>query len=177
MTADPAATLPFRCGILTLSDRGARGERVDTSGPELRQMLTQAGGRVVEYRIIADEQGLIEETLRHWADTLQLDLVVTTGGTGVSPRDRTPEATRAVIEREVPGLAEAMRLASLAATPQAVWSRGLAGIRGTTLILNVPGSAKAARENLAAVLPALPHGLEKIGGSERDCAGEGGQGA
>ncbi len=166
----PVSPEPFRCGILTLSDKGARGERVDTSGPELREMLQAAGCKVVEYRIIADEQQLIEETLRHWADVLHLDLIVTTGGTGVSPRDRTPEATRAVIGREVPGLAEAMRLASLAHTPQAVWARGVAGIRGATLIINVPGSARAARENLAAVLPALPHGLEKIRGSQRDCA-------
>lgn len=170
MTSDARAS--FRCGVLTLSDKGARGERADTSGPELQEMLRAAGFIAAEYGIIADEQQLIEETLRDWADTLQLDLIVTTGGTGVSPRDLTPEATRNVIEREVPGLAEAMRLASLAVTPQAVWSRGIAGIRGTSLILNLPGSRKAARENLAAVLPALAHGLEKIQGSQKDCAPE-----
>ncbi len=164
----------FRCGVLTLSDKGARGEREDLSGPELQDMLRTAGFEPAEYRIIADEQQLIEQTLVEWADSLQLDLIVTTGGTGVSPRDCTPEATRNIIEREVPGLAEAMRLASLAATPQAVWSRGVAGIRGTTLIVNVPGSKKAARENLAAILPALPHGLEKIQGSDQDCAAESG---
>lgn len=160
----------FRCGVLTLSDKGARGEREDTSGPELQEMLRAAGFAVSKYSIVADEQQLIEESLIEWADVLQLDLIVTTGGTGVSPRDCTPEATRNVIDREVPGLAEAMRLASLVATPQAVWSRGMAGIRGTCLIINVPGSKKAARENLAAVLPALAHGLEKIKGSQKDCA-------
>ena len=170
MTTDVRAS--FRCGVLTLSDKGARGERADTSGPELQQLLRAAGFIVAEYRIIADEKQLIEETLRDWADTLQLDLIVTTGGTGVSPRDLTPEATRNVIDREVPGLAEAMRMASLAVTPQAVWSRAFAGIRGTSLILNLPGSRKAARENLNAVLPALAHGLEKIHGSQMDCAAE-----
>ncbi len=172
MTVDARAS--FRCGVLTLSDKGARGEREDTSGPELQEMLRAVGFMLAEYRIIADEQQLIEETLMEWADRLHLDFIVTTGGTGVSPRDRTPEATRNIIDREVPGLAEAMRLASLAVTPQAVWSRGIAGIRGTTLILNLPGSRKAARENLAAVLPALSHGLEKIQGSQRDCAAESG---
>jgi molybdopterin adenylyltransferase len=175
MTTNPRAS--FRCGVLTLSDKGARGERDDTSGPELQTMLRAAGFSLAEYRIIADEQRLIEDTLTEWADSLQLDLIVTTGGTGVSPRDRTPEATRNVIDREVPGLAEAMRLASLAVTPQAVWSRAMAGIRGTTLILNLPGSKKAARENLAAVLPALVHGLEKIQGSQKDCVAEPGPSA
>lgn len=167
----------FSCGVLTLSDKGARGEREDTSGPELQKMLRAAGFNPARYRIIADEQQLIEETLREWVDKLGLDLIVTTGGTGVSPRDCTPEATRNVIDREVPGLAEAMRLASLATTPQAVWSRGIAGIRGTSLILNVPGSKKAAQENLAAVLPALAHGLEKIQGSQKDCVPESGPSA
>ena len=160
----------FQCGVLTLSDKGARGEREDTSGPALQAMLEAAGFTVAQSSIIADEQAQIEAVLIAWADVLRLDLIITTGGTGVSPRDCTPEATRNIIDREVPGLAEAMRLASLAATPQAVWSRGIAGIRGACLILNVPGSQKAARENLAAVLPALAHGLEKIKGSQQDCA-------
>lgn len=133
-------------------------------------MLGAAGFTVTAYQVLADERELIEIALRDWADGLRLDLIVTTGGTGVSPRDCTPEATRNIVEREVPGLAEAMRQASLAVTPQAVWSRGIAGIRGRTLIINVPGSVPAARENLAAILPALAHGLEKIQGSDTDCA-------
>lgn len=160
----------FQCGVLTLSDKGARGEREDTSGPALQAMLEAAGFTVAQSSVIPDEQTQIEAVLIAWADVLRLDLIITTGGTGVSPRDCTPEATRNIIDREVPGLAEAMRLASLAATPQAVWSRGIAGIRSACLIINVPGSQKAARENLAAVLPALPHGLEKIKGSQQDCA-------
>ena len=159
----------YRCGVLTLIDKGSRGEREDTSGPLLQEMLGQAGFVLAEYRVIPDRQALIEQTLVQWVDELGLDLIVTTGGTGVSPSDRTPEATRAVIEMEIPGLGEAMRQASLAKTVQAVWSRGLAGVRRGCLILNLPGSRKAARENLEAVLPALPHGLDKLKGSEIDC--------
>ena len=159
----------WRCGVLTLSDKGSRGERVDTSGPLLQEMLRAKGFAIVLTRIIPDQQALIEATLRQWVDEEGLDLIVTTGGTGVSPSDRTPEATRAVIDREIPGLAEAMRMASLKKTMQAVWSRGIAGIRGTCLILNLPGSKKAAGENLEAVLPALGHGLYKLKGGGADC--------
>ena len=159
----------FRCGVLTLSDKGARGEREDTSGARIQEILKAAGYEVALYRVLPDTRALIEETLTAWVDDQDLDLIVTTGGTGVSPRDRTPEATRAVIDREVPGLAEAMRMASLQQTIQAVWSRGIAGIRKGCLILNLPGSRRAAEENLAAVLPALAHGLDKIRGSEVDC--------
>ncbi len=165
----------YRFGVLTLSDKGSRGERIDTSGPLLQDMLQGAGFTLVCYQVMADEEELIIKTLRQWADEFALDLIITTGGTGVSPRDRTPEATRKVIEREVPGLAEAMRLASLQLTPQAVWSRGVAGIYQHTLVINLPGSAKAAQENLLAILPALSHGLEKIHGSDRDCAQLSGQ--
>ncbi len=159
----------YRCGVLTLSDKGSRGEREDTSGPQLQMMLRADGFEISAYAIIPDQQSLIEQTLIQWVDEKHLDLIVTTGGTGVSPRDRTPEATRAVIEMEIPGLSEAMRQASLRQTLQAVWSRGIAGIRKGCLILNVPGSKKAARENLEAVLPALPHGLEKLKGGDADC--------
>jgi molybdenum cofactor synthesis domain-containing protein len=158
-----------RCGVLTLSDKGSRGEREDTSGPLLQEMLRARGFTLVLARIIPDQQPLIEQTLVQWVDEEGLDLIVTTGGTGVSPSDRTPEATRAVIDREVPGLAEAMRQASLQKTIQAVWSRGIAGIRGHCLILNLPGSKKAAGENLEAVLPALEHGLYKLKGGDADC--------
>jgi molybdopterin adenylyltransferase len=160
---------PLRCGVLTLSDKGARGEREDTSGPEIREMLKAAGYEIAVFEILPDRQELIEQTLRAWVDERHLDLIVTTGGTGVSPSDRTPEATRAVIEMEIPGLGEAMRSASLRKTKQAVWSRGLAGIRKSCLILNLPGSRKAARENLEAVLPALAHGLDKLKGGGADC--------
>ncbi|WP_310599447.1 MogA/MoaB family molybdenum cofactor biosynthesis protein [Desulfobulbus sp.] len=165
------AALPraYRCGVLTLSDKGSRGEREDTSGPRIREMLQTAGYEVAEYQLLPDRQELIEQLLKTWADERKLDLVVTTGGTGVSPSDRTPEATRAVIECEVPGLAEAMRMASLRKTVQAVWSRGIAGIRNKCLILNLPGSRKAAEENLETVLPALAHGLEKLQGNTSDC--------
>ena len=155
--------------MLTLSDKGSRGEREDTSGPLLQEMLRARGFAIVLTRIIPDQQVLIEATLRQWVDEEGLDLIVTTGGTGVSPSDRTPEATRAVIDREVPGLAEAMRMGSLKKTMQAVWSRGIAGIRGNCLILNLPGSKKAAGENLEAVLPALKHGLYKLTGGDADC--------
>jgi len=159
------------CGILTLSDKGSRGERQDSSGPLLRELLTAQGFAVTAYEILPDQEKLIAAKLAAWADELRLALIVTTGGTGVSPSDRTPEATRRVIEREIPGLGEAMRAASLKKTPQAVWSRGIAGLRGQTLIINLPGSAKAAKENLEAVLPALAHGIEKIQGSTADCGG------
>jgi molybdenum cofactor synthesis domain-containing protein len=159
----------YRCGVLTLSDKGSRGEREDTSGPLLQEMLRDRGFEIALTRIIADQQPLIEQTLIQWVDEEHLDLIVTTGGTGVSPSDRTPEATRAVIDREIPGLAEAMRQASLQKTIQAVWSRGTAGIRHNCLILNLPGSRKAAGENLEAVLPALEHGLYKLQGGDADC--------
>lgn len=162
-------SIPYRCGVLTLSDKGARGEREDTSGLQLQKMLRAAGYEISVYRIIPDQQDLIEQTLVQWVDELQLDLLVTTGGTGVSPRDRTPEATREVIELEIPGLSEAMRQASLSKTIQAVWSRGIAGIRKGCLILNLPGSKKAAQENLEVVLPALQHGLYKLKGGDADC--------
>lgn len=166
---EQSLTRTYRCGVLTLSDKGSRGEREDTSGPLLQEMLRGEGFIIALTRIIPDQQPLIEQTLIQWVDVEGLDLIVTTGGTGVSPSDRTPEATRAVIDREIPGLAEAMRMASLQKTIQAVWSRGMAGIRGNCLILNLPGSKKAAGENLAAVLPALAHGLYKLKGGGADC--------
>ncbi len=160
----------YSVGILTLSDKGARGEREDTSGAMLQELF---GGldeyRVVRYLLIPDDQERIAATLTQWVDVEGIDLIVTTGGTGVSPKDLTPEATRMVIEREVPGIAEAMRMASLEKTVQAVWSRGVAGIRKQSLIINLPGSEKAARENIEAVLPALAHGLYKLKGGRADC--------
>ncbi|MHB8223080.1 MAG: MogA/MoaB family molybdenum cofactor biosynthesis protein [Desulfurivibrionaceae bacterium] len=156
-------------GILTISDKGSRGEREDTSGPQLRKMLDEQGYSVVAYAVVPDEVAIIEETLRAWADEKKIDLILSTGGTGVSPSDLTPEATRAVLDREIPGIGEAMRLASLQKTPNAILSRGIAGIRKQSLIINLPGSKKAARENLEAVLPALQHGIYKIKGGTKDC--------
>jgi len=156
-------------GILTISDKGSRGEREDTSGPQLQAMLSEQGFSVVAYKIVPDEITIIQETLRAWADEEKIDLILSTGGTGVSPSDRTPEATRAILDREIPGIGEAMRQASLQKTPNAILSRGIAGIRKNSLIINLPGSKKAARENLEAVLPALQHAIYKIKGGTKDC--------
>lgn len=160
-----------RFAVLTLSDKGARGEREDTSGPMLCSMFQEQGYNLVHYLVIPDQQERIANTLLDWTDTSSIDLILTTGGTGVSPSDVTPEATLQVIERLVPGIAEAMRQASLRKTPNAILSRGVAGIRGRTLIINLPGSLKAARENIEAVLPALDHALYKLKGGMVDCGG------
>ena len=162
-------TIPYTCAVLTLSDKGARGEREDTSGPMLQRLLTEQGFQVKAYQLLPDQQLLIEALLAKWVDEKGIDLIVTTGGTGVSPDDRTPEATRRVIDQEVPGIAEAMRRAGLRKTAHAVWSRGIAGIRRRSLIINLPGSEKGARESIEAVLPALAHGLYKIKGGTADC--------
>ena len=151
--------MSIRVGILTVSDRSSRGERADASGPLLRQMTQQQGWTVERQVLVPDELAAIKATLMNWADVVRLDLILTTGGTGFAPRDVTPEATRAVIEREAPGLAEAMRAASLSKTPHAMLSRAVCGIRGRALIVNLPGSPQAAHENLTTILPALPHAI------------------
>ena len=165
----------FTAAVVTVSDRSFRGERPDGSGPVVKELLEQAGYQVVRTEIVPDEQGEIEALLRALADREDVALAVTTGGTGFAPRDVTPEATIAVCQRLTPGIAEAMRLASLGVTPRAMLSRSTAGIRGRTLIVNLPGSPKAAKENLEAVLPALDHGLEMLRGGPADCAGTGGK--
>jgi molybdenum cofactor synthesis domain-containing protein len=162
--------LNIRAVVITLSDRGARGEREDRSGPEIAAMIEALGIEVIERRIIPDEKEMIRAALVESCDGRQADLVLTTGGTGVSPRDVTPEATREVIDREIPGMGEAMRRHSAAVTPHAMISRALAGIRGRSLIINLPGSPRGAKENLAVLLPALEHAIEKIKGDDRDCA-------
>lgn len=160
----------YKAGVLTVSDRSSRGERPDGGGPLVKGILENAGYVVTETAVVPDEQGRIEEVLIRWADELGMELIVTTGGTGFAPRDVTPEATIAVCQRMTPGIPEAMRYASLQITPRAMLSRAQAGIRGGTLIVNLPGSPKAAKENLEAVLPTLAHGLEMLSGRPADCA-------
>ena len=160
----------IHAGVITVSDRGARGEREDKSSQEIIRMLTDATINVTHTMIIPDEKEQIKEALIECADRRKLDLIVTTGGTGVSPRDVTPDATLEVIEREVPGMAEAMRRESAKITPHAMISRAVVGIRGNSLIVNLPGSPKGVRENLTVILPALEHALEKIRGDDAECA-------
>jgi molybdopterin adenylyltransferase len=162
---------PIRAAILTVSDRSARGERPDASGPALIVEIAQAGWLLVEQKIVADERLEIEQVLLQWCSKGAIDLILTTGGTGFAPRDVTPEATIAVIERQAPGLAEAMRQDSLRITPHAMLSRAISGIRGRTIIVNLPGSPKAAIENLRTILAVLPHAVELL---RDDPAGESG---
>ncbi|ACA60384.1 molybdopterin adenylyltransferase [Candidatus Desulforudis audaxviator] len=159
----------FRVAVVTASDKGSRGEREDESGRVIEDMIVTLGWELVDTRIVPDDIEVIIETLVELCDD-RADLVLTTGGTGFALRDNTPEATLAVVERQVPGLAEAMRAETSKKTPRAILSRGVAGIRKRTLIVNLPGSPKAVRECLEVILPALPHGLEILTGRARDCA-------
>jgi len=153
---------PIRFGIVTVSDRSWRGERMDLSGPALVKAVTEQGWQVTSTVIIPDDMGEIQKLLLSWVDTGDVDVILTTGGTGFGPRDVTPEATQAVIQRPTPGLAEAMRNASLNITPHAMLSRAIAGIRAQTLIINLPGSPTAAVENLAVLVPVLPHAVQLL---------------
>jgi molybdenum cofactor synthesis domain-containing protein len=156
--------------VLTVSDRCHAKTAIDTAGPAVAERLVQElGAHLYRLEVVPDERDVIRRRLEHYCDGHTIDLVVTCGGTGMSPRDVTPEATRQVVQRLTPGLDEAMRSASLGRTPHAMLSRGASGIRGSTLVVNVPGSLRAAVENLEVVLPALPHGLEKLRGSREDC--------
>lgn len=154
--------MSLRFGILTLSDRSAKGERADASGPALADLIRAAGWSVAKQAILPDDESAIRAALIEWADGGEVDIILTTGGTGFAPRDVTPEATRKVIEREAPGLAEAMRADSLKKTPHAMLSRAVAGIRGRTLIINLPGSPKGAVENLQTVQSVLPHAVQLL---------------
>ena len=160
----------MKAAVLTLSDKGSRGEREDLSGPALEQFLAQRGVTVVRTAVIPDDTGTISDTLAAWADEGAMELILTTGGTGVAPRDVTPEATMAVVDRIIPGFGEEMRRASAAKTPHALISRAIAGIRGRCLIINLPGSPRGAVENLEAVWAAIPHAVAKIQGDPEDCA-------
>ncbi len=157
--------------ILTLSDKGSKGEREDISGPLARKLVESEGFNVKFYEILPDEKDEISKKLIEYADKHGVDLIVTTGGTGLTPRDVTPEATRAVIVREIPGIAEAVRLEGLKRTPNSMLSRGVAGQRGKTLIINLPGNPSAVMDSLKALLPVLKHAIEKIQGDPTECGG------
>jgi molybdenum cofactor synthesis domain-containing protein len=159
----------IKTAIITISDKGSRGQREDGTGPAIRKELEKEGYEISFYKIIPDEMEEIEKELIYACDELKLDLVLTNGGTGFSQRDVTPEATQKVIEKYVPGIGEVMRMKSLAITPKAMLSRGIAGIRGKSLIINLPGSPKGAVENLQFVLPAIPHGIEILIGEASEC--------
>lgn len=160
----------MKAAILVLSDKGAIGQRIDTSGPAIRHWLSEVGVETVRVDIIPDDLSTIQEKLIHWSDTALAELIITCGGTGVSPRDVTPEATKSIIEKELAGFGELMRQKSLEKTPMAILSRAIAGIRSDCLIINLPGSPKAALENLEAVWSAVAHGIAKIKGDPSDCA-------
>lgn len=165
----PTVDAPLRAAVITLSDKGSIGERVDTSGPRAAELLAQAGYEVVEQVLLPDVQAKIERELKRLADRRQVDIILTTGGTGMAPRDVTPEATLAVATRNVPGIAEAIRAGSLAITKRAMLSRGVSVLRNNTLIVNLPGSKKAVEEALELVLPTLEHGIRLAKGTDGEC--------
>jgi molybdenum cofactor synthesis domain-containing protein len=160
----------IKVGILTLSDKGSKGEREDLSGKILIELSEAENWNVIKYEIIPDEKDQIVEILKNWADKENLDLIITTGGTGVYPRDVTPEATKEVIEKEIPGIPEYIRYISYPITPMAALTRGLAGVRKTTLIINLPGSPKAIKEIFPKLVPIIKHAIEKIKGDPSECA-------
>lgn len=158
-----------RAGVLTVSDKGSRGEREDKSGEAIRRILEEQGVRVERAEVVPDEMAAIQERLIAWADRDQLDLVLTTGGTGFSVRDVTPEATLPILEKQAPGISEAIRAEGWKKTPRAILSRGVAGIRGRTIIVNLPGSVRAVEESLEILFPALFHGIEILKGETSEC--------
>lgn len=160
----------FTVAVLTASDKGSRGEREDESGAVIHQMVEEAGGEVTAYDVVPDDLNVLKDKLVEYSDERKVNVVLTTGGTGLSPRDNTPEATLAIIDKQVPGMAEAMRAFGLQKTPHAMLSRAVCGIRRNTLIINLPGSPRAVRENLGVVLPAIPHGVQILCGEASECA-------
>jgi len=160
--------LMITVALLTFSDKGSKGEREDTSGPLIGEMLKGMDARVAYYEVLPDEKEVIKEKLREYS--LKADLILTTGGTGLSPRDVTPDATLEVIEREIPGISEIMRAEGMKKTSRSMLSRAVAGVRGEALIINLPGSPRAVRENLGAILDVIPHAIEKIKGDTQECA-------
>lgn len=160
----------IKVGIITASDKGSKGEREDRSGLVIAEMVRERGWEVTDYVILPDEREELASQMKQWCDTEYVDLILTTGGTGFSPRDYTPEATLDIIERNVPGIPEAMRYYSLQITPRAMLSRSVAGIRKKTLIINLPGSPKAVRENLESIIDSLTHGIGILKGSSSECA-------
>jgi molybdopterin adenylyltransferase len=160
----------FTLGVLTLSDKGSKGERVDESGNLIADMMSSLGAKVVKREVLPDERDLIAGKLREWADSGGVDVIVTTGGTGLSPRDVTPEATLSVIDRQVPGLVEMMRVEGVKKTPMAMLSRAVSGLRGRCLIINLPGSPKAVQEDLEVISPVLCHAVEIMRGEAGECA-------
>lgn len=170
LAADTARLRPLRAAVVTLSDKASAGLRADASGPLLKELLEGLGAQVADPYVIPDDQPQIEQLLAALADGGELDLILTTGGTGLAPRDRTPEATRAVADRLAPGFGEAMRAASLTVTPRAMLSRAIAVVRKRTLIINMPGSPKACREHFAVIAPVLDHAIETLRGEAFECA-------
>lgn len=161
--------MSFTIGVITVSDKGAAGERKDTSGPLIEEMLKEIGGILNKYVIVPDDRDKIANTLRNMCDVDKLDVIFTTGGTGFSPRDLTPEATLDVIDRLAPGISEAIRMKSLSITPKAMLSRAVSGIRKQSLIVNLPGSPKGVKESLEVIMPALSHGIGILKGVEGEC--------
>ena len=157
-------------GVLTISDKGWRGERGDESGQVAQQYISRLPAQVIKYEIVPDERSTIADRLREWADKIELDLIVTSGGTGLSPRDITPEATLDVVEKTIPGLTEAMRMETMKKTPTSVLSRAVAGSRGKCLIINLPGSPGGVKECLDVIFPVLPHAMEILAGEVSECA-------
>jgi molybdopterin adenylyltransferase len=165
--------MQMRAGILVISDKGWRGERLDKSGQTAREVISQLSIDILKYEVVPDEADIISSKLKEWCDEGSLDLILTSGGTGLSDRDVTPEATLAVVDKVVPGLTEAMRMETMKRKPEAILSRAVAGSRGRCLIINLPGSPKAVKECLEVILPVLPHALDVLGGRVSDC-GHGG---
>lgn len=154
----------FRLGILTISDKGSRGERYDESGQAISDSLSLVEGQIVKYEVVPDERDVIADKLASWADEGSMDIILTTGGTGLSERDVTPEATMSILDKAIPGFAEAMRAKTFSFTPMAMLSRAVAGVRGKCLIINLPGSPEAVRQCLGVILPVIPHAVEIIQG-------------